>query len=85
MPDKIANAPELPFGTELYYGAFNDLSSCRPGGFGLSPIPWSAINDYADVMNYDEDQKDDLFLFVRLMDKAYMNYHREKAEQERQK
>lgn len=81
VPDRIANAPELPLGMELYYNAYLELSTCRQSGWGPAPIPWVAILDYSRTFEFDDEQQDDLFFFVRALDKAFLNYHKEKADQ----
>jgi hypothetical protein len=78
LPQRIQDAPELWIGLELYYGAFVDLNTCRPSGWGMCPIPWTAIADYASVYRITGEQKDDLFYFVRAMDAAFMGYCQDK-------
>lgn len=73
IPDRIANAPELQVGLQLYLQAFFDLDSERSHGNGLSSIPWSAIKDYALAHDLDDEQTDDLFYFVKKMDKAHLD------------
>jgi len=80
LPQKIQHAPELHPGLELYYGAFFDLSTCRQVGFGVSPIPWNVIADYAQVYQFDDDQVDDLFHFVRHMDHTFINHQSKRTE-----
>lgn len=76
LPAKIQDAPELELGLELYFGAFFDLSTCRPNsGMGLSPIPWSAIEEYACVYEFDPEQREDLLYLVRAMDQAYIKHY----------
>lgn len=73
LPKKIRNAPELILGLEFYYNAFEDLSSCRELGFGVGPIPWTAMKDYCH--EYDitgDDDLEDFFYFIRQMDNAYL-------------
>ena len=58
-----------------------ELSTCRPGGMGLSPVPYTAIVQYAD-----EETVLDRFRFralIRRMDHEVLARHRE--EMERQK
>lgn len=82
LPQRIKNAPNMPFGLELFYSAFLDLNTCRPAGWGLQGIPWSAISDYAEVIGiYDED-RDDLFYFVTSLDSAFRDYHDKKTVRE---
>lgn len=81
LPEKIANAPELMLGLELYYSAFWDLTTCRQLGFGAAgAIPWSAIKDYAVAFDFDEEQAEDLFYFIRKMDNAYLEFYKPKEE-----
>lgn len=67
-PDAFANVPELRVGLQLYLEAFFDLDSERTGGEGLAPIPWTSIKDYAKAYEFDEEQTEDLFFFIRQMD-----------------
>lgn len=79
LPESIANAPQLHLGLELYFDAFFDLSTCRTVGLaGAGPIPWSSIRDYAVTFELSEEQMEDLFYYVRVMDNAFMAYHRPK-------
>lgn len=80
LPKRIANAPELMLGLELYYDAFWDLATCRPIGLGAGSIPWSAIRDYALTFEFDEEQEDDLFYFIRAMDNAFLQFYNKKSE-----
>lgn len=80
IPPKFANAPEVPIGTELYYNAFWDLTTCRPVSYGIvAPIPWTAIMDYAQAYDFSEEQLDDLLYTIKQMDKAYLNHKAEEA------
>lgn len=74
LPRKIANAPTLDLGLELYYNAFWELDTCRPQGFGPGPIPWTAMNAYALRYDMTDEQTDELFHFVRAMDRAYLEH-----------
>lgn len=72
LPDSIANAPELELGMELYYDAFLDLSDDREVGLAPGPIPWSVIRDWGLTYELSPEQMDDLFYYVKAMDKAYL-------------
>jgi hypothetical protein len=74
MPERIANAPELKLGLQLYLNAFLDLDSERE----LGPIPWSSISNYARTFGFDEEQTADLFYFVRKTDNAVTRKRSEK-------
>lgn len=73
VPDRIANAPELQIGLQLYLQAFFDLDSERSHGNGLTPIPWSSIKDYCVANELDDDQTEEMFYFVKRMDGAHLN------------
>jgi hypothetical protein len=72
LPDRIANAPELAPGLQLYIDAFFDLDSERSHGQGLSQIPWSSITNYAKAFEFDEEQTEDLFFFVKRLDGEHL-------------
>ena len=50
----------------FYLDAFRELSSCRSGGFGLSPIPFTAIVEYARI--YEVEDFHEFLDIVREMD-----------------
>lgn len=79
IPDRIANAPELEFGLDLYYDAFWDLTTGRQAGLGASPIAYMDMRDYALAHEYDEEQIEFLFHCVRMMDNAYLEFYNKKA------
>lgn len=80
LPDHIQNAPELTQGLELFYNAFQDLSSCRTAGMSLGPIPWTAMDQYCVRYGINGEQRDDLFHHVEKLDEAYREYVEKKAE-----
>ena len=82
LPERIANAPDLHLGMDLYFTAFIELSSCRPVGMGMGSIPWTSIADYGEAYGFDGEQRDDLFFFVRALDKAFLDYYKEKHKNE---
>jgi len=64
---------------DLEWGAFGELSTDRPIGFGRGPIPWSAIDRYA--WRHGINDPDEHARFVRLiraMDETYLNWHAER-------
>ena len=75
LPKKISDAPELPLGTEFFYGAFTDLNSCRPSAWGMAPILWSAMKEYAVAHELGDEEVEDLFFFVSSLDQAFREYH----------
>lgn len=72
IPDRIANAPELELGLQLYLQAFFDLDSERSHAMGITAIPWTRMKDYADAYEFDEEQREDMFFFVRKLDSEHM-------------
>lgn len=78
LPDRIANAPELIPGLELYLNAFFDLDSDRTHVFAPTAIPWTSIHNYAVAFELDEQQTEDLFLFVKAMDSKHLKRVAEK-------
>lgn len=77
MPNAIANAPDLHLGLEAYFEAYMDLCSCR-GGMGDGPIPWTAIHEYCQRLEFDEETCDDMLFYVRVMDDTWLAYQKEK-------
>ena len=78
LPGFIKNAPELPLCLAMYYEAFFDLHSCRSSGMGLGMIPWTSVQQYADLSGFDEDQAADLHYYIRCMDNAFLKWQEEK-------
>lgn len=67
FPDFIKDAPELAPGLALFYVAFNELTGDRDGG---GPIKWTAIVQYADYHQFDEDQREALIYHCRALDQV---------------
>lgn len=78
LPDRIANAPRLTAGLDLFLQAFFDLDSERASGMDRTPIPWVSIKQYAEFYKFSEEQTEDLFFLVRRMDNAHLKRLREK-------
>ncbi len=72
VPDKIKNKPEIKTGLDLYWKAFQDLSSDRDIGMGVGPIPWSAIHSWAARNHIWSDDFERLVLVLRGLDNIYM-------------
>lgn len=78
-PEFIANAPVLLPGLELYYDAFQELSTCRPyiGLEGLpGPIPWTAIDRYGLAHGFEEEGLKYLVRMIRALDDEFLVYMR---------
>lgn len=80
LPKFLKEEPTLYMGLELYWNAFWELDGDRSIGMGFGRIPWTAIAEYAMAHEYDPDQTDRLFRFVRVLDEAYLKYHRQQAD-----
>lgn len=74
-PNKIANAPILTMGLELYFYAFWDLSTCR----GENEIPWTSALEYAKLAGFDEDEFQVFWTIIRAMDAEYLKFREKKA------
>lgn len=72
LPERIANAPELIIGLQLYIQAFFDLDSDRNHQFAPMAIPWTSIKDYAVAFGLDEEQTEDMMFLVRKMDNEHL-------------
>lgn len=78
LPEKIKNAPEVETGLDLYIQGFFDLNTSRTIGMEEGPIPWSAIDGYCNSLELEDDQREDMFFFIRKLDSAYLDYFRSK-------
>ncbi len=47
IPDTIEEKPEVRPDLWLYWEAYLDLTGTRTVGFGIGPIPWTAIDGFA--------------------------------------
>jgi len=74
VPDKIANAPELTLGLQIYVDAWLDLNTCRNSGMNSGPIPWLAIHEWANINELDLEQRERLHSYIPAMDGAYFQY-----------
>lgn len=82
LPQAIRDAPELDVGLDMYYQAFADLSSCRPIGFGEGRIPWTAVEQYADSLGLQGDQREDLHHHMTEMDMVYLEWSAKKTKED---
>lgn len=63
----------------LYWKAWEDLSTMRPGGWSeVAPIPWKFINEYATFHRFSLEQRERLHLFTKRMDAVLIEWHRKK-------
>lgn len=79
LPDKIKNKPEITTGLDLYWKAFQDLSSDRDIGMGVGPIPWSAMHTWASRNHIRGDDFERFVLVLRGLDNVYMEKQGKKS------
>lgn len=64
---------------EFTYSAFWELSSSRPSGWSLGPIPWHVVEQYAVSHDLDEEERSDFHWLIRAMDASFLAYHEEES------
>lgn len=67
----------------FYFTSFVTVSSCRPLGMSEGRIPWTAVWDYGDKMGLDEEEIEDLWMLVSLLDGEYLKLRQKQAENRR--
>lgn len=75
----MAREPELDEATAIGLHAWSAVSTCRPAGWGIGPIPQSAIDDWCDRRGLDLDAADFLSDAIRYVDNLVLE--RESAKQ----
>ena len=80
LPERIANAPELIVGLQLYLNAFFDLDCERSHAMAPTAIPWSSVSDYARAYEFSDEQTEDLHFFIRRMDMMHLKRLSKKME-----
>lgn len=74
-PARIQNAPDLLPGLEIYYDAFNRLTSSRALAKGLvGAIPYSAISGYCKDEGIEGETREDMIYHVERLDLAYISW-----------
>lgn len=75
LPEAIENQPVLLDGLGIYMTAFQSLSTCRAFSQGtIGPIPWLAIERYAERYDFDEDSFTLLEVYIQKMDDVYIKH-----------
>lgn len=74
LPERIQDAPDLLLGLELYFNAFIELNTCRSTGWSAGPIPSWSVGEYADRLDLNEDETEDLHYHMRMMDQAFLKH-----------
>lgn len=72
----LANRPVLRDGLVHIWEAFQRLGTCRNsvGMTGLGPIPWTAIDQYAQRYGYEGFQYDELVHHIEVLDGIYLEH-----------
>lgn len=79
----MKNAPVLWPNLAFLYAAYCELSTCRPAGFGATPIPWTAVIRYADEADMAGQDRSDFLYFMRAMDRSFMEYSEKKTDRDK--
>jgi hypothetical protein len=79
LPDWYLDEPELCESGAFLLRAFDKLTTCRETGFGVGPIPWTAVDRYAERMGLDPEMTNVLEDVILALDRTYL------AERERNK
>lgn len=66
-------------GNELFYAGFLDLTADRNIGFGVGPIPMTAILDYCLGHGIFGEQQEDFIWFIQRLDKLYLDWSRDRG------
>jgi hypothetical protein len=66
--------PEVPAEMRFYLDAFWTLSTDRTYGMGIGPIPWSAVDRYAQRLGIADDEVEytDFVQILQLLDIAFL-------------
>jgi hypothetical protein len=65
---KLKLEPVCDPGTLIMVGAYAEMSTCRPGGFGAMPIPITVIWEWCDRHQLDEDATAHMTHVLRVVD-----------------
>jgi len=63
-------------GFEFYIDAYQELSTCRPAGMDLQPIPFTAIVDYSRIYNVGDFEE--FNYIMRELDNTFLTLHHER-------
>jgi hypothetical protein len=63
---------------ELFFTAYQELETERPIGFGVGPIPFTAILKYVEFYELPKEQADDLLYYIRELDTHFIRQQADK-------
>lgn len=79
MPAALDAAPDLPPGLDWYVEAFLALASCRPQGMaGPGPIPWTALDRYAQRHGIAGAEFEIFEVLIAALDSAWLGWRAER-------
>lgn len=64
----LAEEPQVDDGVMIMLRAYVEVSSCRSVGFGLGPIPWTAMVDWCVWHRLERDVANHVIKVLRLVD-----------------
>lgn len=76
--------PEVPTLGAPAYTAFWALGGDRATGFGLGPIPWTALDAYATRHGIAGEEFTNFAYYLSTMDSIYLEHHREQKKDKKQ-
>jgi hypothetical protein len=82
LPERIAKAPQLWLGLELFYQSFLELNDERQLGYGEGPIPWRAMSEFCTAHEIEGEQRDDFFYHIKQLDTAYLKFRTKQREKD---
>jgi hypothetical protein len=71
----VATRPDLFGHLTFEWSAFRSLSTDRPIGLAMGPIPWSSIDRFAGRYDIAGDDFDRFSELIQAMDAAFRDYH----------
>lgn len=83
LPDWVTDVPGETDTDDFYLRSFWNLSTCRQVGFGIGPIPWNFIHDYARIKKLDLEASDLFIESILAMDRVYIEWEIAEAEARR--
>lgn len=63
-----ASEPPRDYAVTRCVQAWNDLSTCRPIGMAVGPIPWTSIVTWCEYHGFDREASDVMLYVIRQLD-----------------
>lgn len=86
-PSALRNKPHLFYHLQWVREAYSHLATTRPPSMaGVLPIPWTAIDRYAERADINgQDDFEDFVSYIRSMDQTFLDFHEKKRKSEESK